>query len=119
MKETLNKWEQRNRVIQALLDKHGVKYPGCGFDIGDGWLPVVTETLEKMIAAGWDRDLHQVKSKYCTLRIYTGDASDEVYALIREAELKCSKMCENCGAPHGLTVPRSGRAWCEGCLKGE
>ena len=34
---------------------------------------------------------------------------------IKEAEDRCSRMCEDCGAPHGLSIPRTGRAMCKEC----
>lgn len=101
--------------IDELLQKHGIKYPSCGFSIGDGWLSIVDEAFEKMIEAGWDRDLQQVKEKFCGLRIYIGNGSEAVDVIIRDAERKAALCCENCGRSHGLRVPRCGAALCPKC----
>lgn len=100
---------------RAFLAEHGIAYPRCGYHIGAGWAPVVEATLTALIKTGWDKDLHQVKQKFCGLRIYTGPLTDEQQALIRVAENACAAMCEQCGALHGLEIPRVGTALCAAC----
>lgn len=108
-------WDDVTNKIDEFLTKNEIKYPECGFHIGPGWLPVVFATLTEMIDAGWNKDLHQVKEKFCGLRIYIGEADGEIYDIIHEAERKCSTMCESCGKPHGLKIPKTGMAACERC----
>lgn len=55
---------------QRIMDRFGIDPPRCGFSIGAGWIPTVERAFEKMIAAGWDGKLNQVKQKFCQLRIY-------------------------------------------------
>ena len=50
-----------------------------------------------MIEAGWDKEVHQVKEKYGTLRFYTGGATDKMYEIIREYERLSAVTCEVCG----------------------
>ena len=109
------KHELQRQKVEALLKPRGIEYPECGFHVGDGWLPIVEEALDKMIAAGWDKQLDQVKQKFCGLRIYTGIASDEVRKIIAKAEAKANIACEHCGQPHGLEIPRGGIALCPAC----
>lgn len=100
---------------ELMLSTRNIRYPYCGFDIGDGWYPSVVAALDKMIAAGWDKDLAQIKQKFGGLRIYIGQATDDVYQIIHGAEALCDTLCEGCGKPHGLKVPLSGMAYCEPC----
>ncbi len=112
------------RRINDVLALRGIPYPPCGFDIGPGWLPIVEQALDEMIAAGWDRQLDQTKQKFCTLRLYLRpqvgrDAAshEAIEAAVDRAVAECDYTCEDCGRPHGLEVPRSGVALCPDCAK--
>jgi hypothetical protein len=67
------------------------------FSIGDGWLPLVRELIEKAIAAGWDKQICQVKEKFGGLRFYINSAPQEVWDIIEEYEKKSNEICEHCG----------------------
>lgn len=67
-----DKWEIERAEADRIMKELGIKHPRCGFGVGLGWMPVVEECLKKMVALGWDKDLHQVKQKFCGLRIYIG-----------------------------------------------
>lgn len=86
-------WRERMDKSSAeekrVLGRFGIARPRCGFSCNAGWLPTVERALEKMVAVGWDRDLHQVKQKFCGLRIYIGagsfdDIDNPVKKFIRE-----------------------------------
>lgn len=66
--------------------------------IGRGWHPIVIKLCDQLVEAGWDRQLHQVKEKFGGLRFYIGKSNEKIQALIEEAENKCDKTCEECGA---------------------
>lgn len=66
-------WDETRKRIDVMLDGYGIKKVRCGVSIGPGWLPVVHKALGQMIEAGWDKELHQVKQKFCQLRIYIGE----------------------------------------------
>lgn len=111
---------EANRIMNRL----GIEEPRCGFGIGLGWMPVVERALEEMIAAGWDRELHQVKQKFCGLRIYIGAGQwtrgDElrptsIGAAILRAEKECESICEVCGKEREKKGTRSGWALCDAC----
>lgn len=114
--------------IDNLLREIGQPYPRCGFYIGTGWFPVVETALKAMASVPISWQLTQVKEKFCGLRIYYDidervDADDpnakicseKIDQIIAQAEHECNTMCESCGAPHGLSVPRAGQALCQGC----
>jgi hypothetical protein len=88
-----------NPIVEALLARHRIAYPRSGFTVGEGWLPIVDVALGRMVAAGWDRELHQVKEKLGGLRIYIGQGSDELKAIIAAAAAEAARTCECCGDP--------------------
>jgi hypothetical protein len=65
--------------------------------------------IAELIEAGWDKEIHQVKQKFGTLRFYTGGATDKMYEIIREYERVSAVTCEVCGEPGEI---RSG-GWIE------
>lgn len=69
------------------------------FDIGEGWYPLVKELIEKLIAAGWDKQTCQVKEKFGGLRFYINSANDECFNLISQYEKLSCETCEKCGNP--------------------
>lgn len=67
------------------------------FDIAKGWYPLVKELIEKLIEAGWDKKICQVKEKFGGLRFYTGGLTDEQRKIVNNYEAKSYKTCEQCG----------------------
>ena len=109
---------------RRLISDRGLEPPYVSCEVGLGWIPLMERTLDRMIEAGMLPDqLAQVKSKFCILKIYVDhDANDlpkraRLEAIIREAEKESCSLCEDCGAPHGLVVPRAGTALCDQCYK--
>lgn len=74
-KDIEKNFELQRVEADRILNRFGISRPPCGFGIGLGWMRVVENALEEMINAGWDKDLHQVKQKFCQLRIYIGAGS--------------------------------------------
>jgi hypothetical protein len=74
------------------------------FPVGFGWRPLVEKLVDDIIAIEPEVDVTQVKEKFGGLRFYTGGASDEVYALIDNAEEESFKICENCGTRENVTT---------------
>lgn len=101
--------------------------------VGLGWLPVVRKCFEAMIAAGWNRELEQIKQKFCQLRIYISQPTEivqdgkfvldengkitltELGKLIYLAVNECDKLCEVCGCEREKKGVRSGWALCNEC----
>ncbi len=95
-------------------DRHASMRNTCmcwGFDVGDGWEPIIRRLSEKLEAtiAKMPEDAQdfckadQVKEKFGTLRFYMSAESDEMSKWIREAEQESAVTCETCGAPGTLT----------------
>ena len=82
--------------LEEVYKKHGVRPAG---DVGEGWVPLVDRLITKLIALGWDKDLHQVKEKFGGLRFYIGYAKQQIFDAIDEAEAESFRTCEWCGKP--------------------
>jgi len=110
-------WDAREAEDKAYLAELGIEWPRCGFWVGKGWRPLVHETLVKLIAEGWDRQLSQVKQKFGLLRIYLGAHSHTVVLddILREAERLSGEICEGCGLEREVKGQISGRAHCNAC----
>lgn len=97
----------------SLMDEQ--LYSGFDGDVGPGWVPILDRLAEDLIKLGWDRDLHQVKEKFGTLRFYIGRDTPEIDKRIQQAEEESAVTCEECGKPGKLC----GTGWvitlCEPC----
>ena len=78
-------------------------YSRYSFSVGDGWLPLVQDLIEKSIKLGWNKQLCQAKEKYGGLRFYINGASDEIHDLIEKFEDASFEICEECGSRDGVT----------------
>ena len=67
------------------------------FETGAGWYGLIKNLIVELLEVGWDKEVHQVKEKYGTLRFYTGGATDKMYEIIREYERASAVTCEVCG----------------------
>ena len=111
---------KKKEFLKAWLAENGVTWPECGFDVGEGWKPVVLHALMEMLEAGWGGKLDQVKEKFGGLRIYFSCESDQYKVLseiVTKAEITCSKLCESCGNPHNIKYLTWNQALCEDCKK--
>ncbi len=73
-----------------------------GFDCGDGWFALLDELSVKLEVINNSSDnpkaiATQVKEKFGGLRFYVESGTDEIYALIDEAESASRHTCEECG----------------------
>lgn len=101
--------------IDECLQKHGIAHPVCGADVGDGWVPLIDELIQELIALGWDKDCQQIKEKFGGLRFYIGSGTDAIWDAIVRAEERSYEVCEDCGAPGTV---RKGGWWktrCDAC----
>lgn len=81
-----------------------------GFECMAGWFPIIRDLslkLEAIIAAMPEEErtqyrAMQVKEKFGTLRFYMTTETDEMQALIDEAEEASAVTCECCGQPGKL-----------------
>jgi len=72
------------------------------FAVGNGWLGLIKELIEKLIEIGWDKRICQVKEKFGGLRFYPDELNDDGYSLIMEYEKLSYGICEQCGEPGEL-----------------
>ena len=83
------------------------------FSVGDGWLEMIKELIERLIEAGWNKQIQQVKEKFGGLRFYIPNGSDKIYNLIIKYEKKSYSICEVCGEEGELKYDCGweGRKW--------
>lgn len=105
-------------MYEKLLKRLKIPGPALLTEVGPGWLPVVEQAFEKMIDAGWNKELFQVKQKFRQLRIYIGTTNPEIDKAIAEAEKICDTLCEQCGGEREDKGYGWGRAVCDECKKG-
>jgi hypothetical protein len=72
--------------------------------------------VQDLIAIGWDKDLHQIKEKFGTLRFYIGNDTPEMRELIMDAEKKSSSRCDMCGCFAQLIKRPYWRVRCDRCF---
>ncbi len=81
-----------------LASQYPFAVPRLGFDVGNGWVPILEELCEKLSKiVPEDFKFVQVKEKFAELRVYTNTHRKEFEDLIYEAVLKSQKTCEVCG----------------------
>jgi len=90
-----------------IVSRH---YCSCG----DGWLQLIHDLIEELIAAGWDKHSTQIKEKFGGLRFYIGGGSEEVWDIISKYEKLSYETCEDCGEPGEI---RKGGWWRTLCDK--
>jgi len=72
-----------------------------------GWNDIIYRLYDDLVALGWDRELHQCKEKFGSLRFYIGYGNDDIFARIAKAEIESEKTCEICGKEGTIT----GKYW--------
>lgn len=92
-----------------------------GFECGNGWFDLLwklCEDIDKLLCEPNDFEVFQVKEKFGGLRFYVGNATEEIFDRIEQAEAESYKTCEHCGSKDGVTSEGS---WittlCEKCRK--
>jgi hypothetical protein len=76
----------------------------CGVTIGPGWVPIVCWLADEIRKRGAQVTITQCKEKFGNLRVYAD--GDDIEDLVAVAEFRCSKTCEDCGAPGSRRQPR-------------
>lgn len=89
--------------------------PTCiGIRVPDGWVPLMLELHEALVAVSPDFEYVQIKQKWAELRVYVSGATPEARDIIAVAELASRTICEVCGEPGKPCQSRGGwfRALC-------
>jgi hypothetical protein len=69
---------------------------------GDGWLQLIHDLIEELLAAGWDKQIKQIKEKFGGLRFYINTGNEEIWNIISKYERLSYETCEECGEPGEL-----------------
>ena len=96
-----------SRNLESLIGQYEniVVHTDCWSTIGDGWLSLVEETMEKLSFLGAQIEIHQIKEKFGELNIYYSldseddDLNEHAFSIVSEATIKSREVCEVCGAP--------------------
>lgn len=103
MNDRFREWVLKHNIGPGMNDEAAaLNYSGFDGTVGDGWIGILDRLATDLVAMGWDRDLHQVKEKYGTLRFYVGVETPAMAERISQAEDESEVTCETCGAPGEL-----------------
>ena len=73
----------------------------CGISYRKGWHSLIRQVCKDLSVIAPDLEIHQIKEKFASLRIYTGPVPKEIYDqvrdLINKAEILSGTICEMCG----------------------
>jgi hypothetical protein len=67
--------------------------------VGKGWWKILDDMDVKLKKENPHIGYSQIKEKFGNLRVYTNAFSKRIDKIVSEAELKSSKICEECGKP--------------------
>jgi len=67
------------------------------FGVGEGWLHLIKDMIEELIALGWDKRLIQCKEKFGGLRFYVETYPEGAHDVIIKYENLSHETCEECG----------------------
>jgi hypothetical protein len=81
--------------LRPLLDKYQIPEPEIGSDCRPEWVPYLDKMFAELIAAGWDRQLGQIKQKFSECRIYLSyGAPKELLAIARRTEIVITALMQ-------------------------
>jgi len=69
------------------------------FSVNDGWLQLLKDMIEELVANGWDKQICDVKEKFGGLRFYTNAVNSKCQDIVSKYESLSFKTCETCGEP--------------------
>lgn len=86
-------------------------------ECGAGWLDLIKNCIEDLMAIGWNKEICQIKEKFGGLRFYTNGLPEGGFDIIRKYAQLSYQTCEACG---NLGEVRDGhwvRTLCDSCHK--
>jgi hypothetical protein len=72
--------------------------------VGDGWYGILEDLSRRLAKIAPECIAIQVKEKFGSLRIYTGNASVDAHDAVAAAERKSAETCETCGKPGSIST---------------
>lgn len=67
------------------------------FGVHEGWLHLIKDMIEELIAIGWDKRLVQSKEKFGGLRFYLDTYPEGATDIVTKYEIMSYNTCETCG----------------------
>ncbi|MEK6828904.1 MAG: hypothetical protein AABY15_02175 [Nanoarchaeota archaeon] len=77
-------------------DREPIKSAGS-FSVNEGWYGLLKNLIDELIAAGWNKQICQVKEKFGGLRFYTNGMTEECFKIVAKYERLSYDTCEVCG----------------------
>lgn len=65
-------------------------------NIPPGWIPMLEQIFIKLIEAGWDRKVTQIKEKFGELRFYFSPNIEGLRKIVEDLDIS-TKICYYCG----------------------
>lgn len=84
-------------LLKSFSTEPGAPYQQYGCECDDGWLELITELIQELVAAGWTREMVQIKEKYGRLCFYAKGLPENGIAIISKYEDRSHSICERCG----------------------
>jgi hypothetical protein len=101
---------EKRQLAEQMFAPYWAERPvWAALDVGEGWLDLVTETLDALRKVYPEVKVLQVKEKFSGLRFYVERSNAEMDAIIDTAEASSYTICEICGG-EGRPGAR-GRGW--------
>src|ERR1700733_9932434 len=75
----------------------------------EGWLELIKDLILELIAAGWNKEIRQIKEKFGGLCFYANGIADEDFYIIRKYVFISHATCEICGSKDNVTL--RGKGW--------
>ncbi len=109
IEERREKLENLRKILREEKEsrvKEEPKHPYYlfGVECGDGWKSIYQPIIDYIVEYNLKQDndenkieIHQIKEKFGGLRIYLSHYTDELRAMIEDAEEKSFNTCEICG----------------------
>jgi len=119
--------EEFNQYLESIGGLVNGFYPDrdlikdCDFcDVNIGWYGLIKDLISELIAAGWDKQICQIKEKFGGLRFYPNSMNEECWNLITKYEELSEKTCEKCGKSDDSVLLRN-ESWlvtlCDECYE--
>ncbi len=78
------------------------------FEVNDGWLELIKNLIEELIAIGWDKEIKQCKEKFASLRFYINNGNHDIFNIIEKYEDLSENTCEICGTTENVAIRGGG-----------
>jgi len=97
----------KKEFYQSVNETGGLVYPNgklpspislFGIECDHGWLELIAELIQALVATGWTREILQIKEKYGGLCFYANGLPENGHEIIERFENRSYEICERCGS---------------------